>query len=131
MLIDLLALHVYVSYFRLSFPDEMAQGRRVRFIYSGHLLNDDNASISFYGVSNYSVVHAQISDIPHQNSTSQHGDDEIELDISRLFIPLLAVILCACWYGLLSYRSLFNTSSTAILFVITAAYTFMVYVMFS
>lgn len=66
-----------------------------------------------------------------QPNASQQGlrDDEIELDISRLFIPLLTFILCGCWYGLISYRQLFNTTSTAILVIVTAAYAFMVYVM--
>lgn len=68
--------------------------------------------------------------MPQPNASRQGlRDDEIELDISRLFIPLLTVILCACWYGLISYRQLFNTTSTAILVIVTAAYAFMVYVM--
>lgn len=116
--------------FRLTFPDEVAQGRRVRFIYSGRLLNDDSASISFYGISNYSVVHAQISDAPQHNSPLGQEDEDIEIDMSRLFIPVLTLILCGCWYGLMTYRQLFDTTSTAILVIITGAYAFMIFVMF-
>ncbi|EDO43569.1 predicted protein [Nematostella vectensis] len=113
---------------RLCFSQEISQGKRVRLIFSGHLLGDDNATISFYGVTNLSVVHAQISDVSQPEHPN--GDAEVELDVSRLFVPLIIIMLFVCWYGLIYYRQLFDSTSIFLLFVITAAFGFQVFVMF-
>lgn len=117
---------------RLCFLNDLNSGRRVRLIYCGHLLQDDTASLSFYGVGNYSVVHAQISDprrSPNEQSAGQN--EEEDLDISKLFLPLLAVILIMSWFGLFYYRHLFSATSIIILVFVTLAYGFLVHVMTS
>ncbi|KAJ7390023.1 transmembrane and ubiquitin-like [Desmophyllum pertusum] len=117
---------------RLCFLNDLNSGRRVRLIFSGRLLQDDSARISFYGVSNYSVVHAQISDArrdPNEQSTRQNQEED--LDISKLFLPLLAVILVVCWYGFFCYRHLFSATSIIILVFMTLAYGVLVHVMTS
>ena len=116
----------------MCFLNELNSGRRVRLIYSGRLLQDDNAPISFYGVTNYSVVHAQISDPRRDpNEQSARQNEEEDLDISKLFLPLLAVILVICWYGLCYYRHLFSATSIIILVFATLAYGALVHVMMS
>ena len=117
---------------RLCFLNDLNSGRRVRLIFSGRLLQDDSARISFYGVSNYSVVHTQISDVrrdPNEQSTRQNQEED--LDISKLFLPLLAVILVVCWYGFFCYRHLFSATSIIILVFMTLAYGVLVHVMTS
>ena len=109
----------------------MNSGRRVRLIYSGCLLYDDNASISQYGVDNSSVIHTQISDVRRDQEHPTRQTQETDLDISRLFLPLLAVILIVSWYGMLYHRHLFSVTSIVILVVVTVAYGLLVHVMLS
>lgn len=104
----------------------------MRLIYSGRLLQDDTAPISSYGVSNHSVVHAQISDPRRSpNEQSARQNEEEDLDISKLFLPLLAVILIIGWFGLFYYRHLFSATSIIILVFATLAYGVLVHVMTS
>ena len=102
----------------------------MRLIYCGRLLQDDTASLSFYSVGNNSVVHAQISD-RSPNEQSGRQNEEEDLDISKLFLPLLAVILIMCWFGMFYYRHLFSATSIIILVFVTLAYGFLVHVMTS
>ena len=104
----------------------------MRLIYSGRLLQDDTAPLYFYGVTNYSVVHAQISD-PRRDANEQSAgnNEEEDLDVSKLFLPLVAVILICCWYGFFYHRDLFNASSIVILVFATIAYGALVHVMMS
>lgn len=117
--------------FRTCFPDEVQQGRQVRLIYSGRLLQDDSASISFYDVGNYSVIHGQISDARQPRQQHQGQSEEGDLDLSRLFLPLITIILCIAWLGVANYSHLFTAMSTAILTIVTGAYAFMLYAMIS
>lgn len=109
---------------RLCFRNELNSGQRVRLIYSGRLLQDDTAPISFYGIENYSVLHAQISDVrrtdENEQSTAYH--QEADLDLSKLFLPILAIILTLCWYGFFYYRHLFSAASVIILVFMTFAF---------
>lgn len=117
------------------FQDELNNGRRVRLIYSGRLLEDDSAPVSFYGVGHNSVIHAQISDA--QGVSGEHSgrqDDEgliFSMDPSKLFVPILAFILILFWYGLFNYRHLFSAASVIILIFMTLAFGFLVYVITS
>ena len=115
---------------RLCFLNDLNSGRRVRLIYCGHLLQDDTASLSSYGVGNNTVVHAQISD-RSPNEQSGRQNEEEDLDISKLFLPLLAVILIMSWFGMFYYRHLFSATSIIILVFVTLAYGFLVHVMIS
>ena len=104
----------------------------MRLIYSGRLLQDDTASLSVYGIANYSVVHAQISDPRRSpNEQSARQNEEEDLDISKLFLPLLALILIISWFGLFYYRHLFSATSIIILVFVTLAYGVLVHVMTS
>jgi len=106
---------------RLCFLNELNNGRRVRLIFSGRLLQDDTTPISFYGVTNYSVVHAQISDFRRDNEHSTTPTQEADLDLSKLFLPILAIVLVLCWYGFFYYRHLFSAASIIILVFMTLA----------
>lgn len=119
---------------RLCFLDEINSGKTVRLIYSGQLLQDDNAPISFYGVSNCSVVHAQVSDIRRTRRDYEHSStatQEADLDISKLFLPMLAIVLLFCWYGFFYYRHLFSAASVIILVFMTIAFGVLAYIMAS
>lgn len=119
---------------RLCFLDEINSGKTVRLIYSGQLLQDDNAPISFYGVSNCSVVHAQVSDIRRTRRDYEHSStatQEADLDISKLFLPMLAIVLLFCWYGFFYYRHLFSAASVIILVFMTIAFGVLAYIMTS
>lgn len=119
---------------RLCFLDEINSGKTVRLIYSGQLLQDDNAPISFYGVSNCSVVHAQVSDIRRTRRDYEHSStatQEADLDMSKLFLPMLAIVLLFCWYGFFYYRHLFSAASVIILVFMTIAFGVLAYIMTS
>ncbi|XP_029194962.2 transmembrane and ubiquitin-like domain-containing protein 1 isoform X2 [Acropora millepora] len=119
---------------RLCFLDEINSGKTVRLIYSGRLLQDDNAPISFYGVGNCSVVHAQVSDIRRTRRDYEHSStatQEADLDISKLFLPMLAIVLLFCWYGFFYYRHLFSAASVIILVFMTIAFGVLAYIMTS
>jgi len=107
---------------RLCFLNELNNGRRVRLIFSGRLLQDDTTPISFYGVTNYSVVHAQISDVRRDSEHSTTPTEEADLDLSKLFLPILAIVLVLCWYGFFYYRHLFSAASIIILVFMTLAF---------
>ena len=115
---------------RLCFLNDLNSGRRVRLIYCGGLLQDDTASLSSYGVGDNTVVHAQISE-RNPNEQSGRANEEEDLDISKLFLPLLAVILIMSWFGMFYYRHLFSATSVIILVFVTLAYGFLVHVMTS
>ena len=117
--INICKLFVYLTC-RLCFLNELNNGRSVRLIFSGHLLQDDTAPISFYGVTNLCVVHAQISDIRRDNSTAEI--QEADLDLSKLFLPILAIILTLCWYAFFCYSHLFSAASIIILVCMTLAF---------
>ncbi|XP_074622937.1 transmembrane and ubiquitin-like domain-containing protein 1 isoform X2 [Acropora palmata] len=119
---------------RLCFLDEINSGKTVRLIYSGQLLQDDNAPISFYGVSNCSVVLAQVSDIRRTRRDYERSStttQEADLDISKLFLPMLAIVLLFCWYGFFYYRHLFSAASVIILVFMTIAFGVLAYIMTS
>lgn len=116
---------------RHCFPTEVSQGQTVHLVYSGRLLSNNNVPITYYGLGNHSVIHAQISAVPPSNQSQYREQqvDESDIDMGQIFLPLLMLILCVCWYGLITYRNIFSTMSTAILVVLTAAYALVVYAM--
>lgn len=120
---------------RLCFQNELNNGMRVRLIYNGKLLQDDSAPVSFYGVADQSVIHAQISDAQRVSGEHSGRQDEegliFSMDPSKLFLPILAIILILCWYGLFNYRHLFSAASVIILIFMTLAFGFLVYVVTS
>lgn len=116
---------------RLCFLNDLNRGRRVRLIYSGRLLDDDTAPISSYGVANYSVVHAQVSDNRRSSEHSTTQIQEADLDLSKLFLPILAVIIVLLWYGFFYHRHLFSAASVIILVFMTIAFGVLAHVMTS
>lgn len=106
----------------------MSTGRRVRFVYAGQLLRNDNDPLTRYGVVPNTVVHCVISDPLDQPSTVATDHQEEDLDLSRFLILLLTVALIMAWYGLISYKHIFTGSSIAILMFLTSLYVILVYV---
>jgi hypothetical protein len=111
----------------LAFNDELNAGRRVRFVFAGQLLNDNNP-LTTHGVVSNTVVHCVISDPPQQTTHTANEHHEEDLDLSRLLIPLLTIALIMAWYGLISYKHIFTSSSIAILMFLTSLYVILVYV---
>lgn len=101
----------------------------MHLIYSGRLLQDNSLPICSYGIANYSVVHAQISDINRDSGHSTMPSQEADLDLSKLFLPILAVVLALCWYGFFYYRHLFSAASIIILVIMTLAFGVLTHVM--
>ena len=113
---------------RLAFNNELNAGKRVRFVYAGQLLENDNDPLTRYGVLHNTVVHCVISDPPEQASSAEPENQDEDLDVSQLLIPLLTVGLIMAWYALISYKHIFTGSSIAILMFLTSLYIILVYV---
>lgn len=113
----------------MAFHNELIAGRRVRFVYAGQLLRNDNDPLTRYGVLPNTVVHCVITEPPAQHlpAANEHSSDE-DLDISRFLLPLMTVALIMAWYGLISYKHIFSGSSIAILMFLTSLYVILVYV---
>ena len=112
---------------RLAFNDEVNAGQRVRFVFAGQLLKD-NDLLTRHGVACNTVVHCVISDPPQQTTSTANEHHEEDLDLSRFLIPLLTLALIMAWYGLISYKHIFTGSSIAILMFLTSLYVILVYV---
>ncbi|XP_028403787.1 transmembrane and ubiquitin-like domain-containing protein 1 [Dendronephthya gigantea] len=113
---------------RLAFINELNAGHRVRFVYAGQLLRNDDYPLTRYGVLPNTVIHCVISDSPEQPTpaAAEHYDED--LDLSRFLIPLLTLALIMAWYGLISYKHIFTGSSIAILMFLTSLYMILIYV---
>ena len=112
----------------MAFSNELNAGKRVRFVYAGQLLRNDNDLLTRYGVLPNTVVHCVITDPPEQPSTAATERQEEDLDLTRLLVPLLTMALIMAWYGLISYKHIFTGSSIAILMFLTSLYVILVYV---
>lgn len=73
---------------RLAFSNELDAGKRVRFVFGGQLLRNDNDPLTTYGVQDNTVVHCVITDPPQQSALNAEENEE-DLDLTRLLIPLL------------------------------------------
>ncbi|GAB6032057.1 hypothetical protein CHUAL_010424 [Chamberlinius hualienensis] len=105
------------------FREELANHRVVRLIYNGQLLQGDQETLQYYGLSDNCVVHCHISSTasipPPSPSFSSHSED---LDLGRLMLPLFGLILGLIWCCRMHYRQYFNTASTFALVGITGLF---------
>lgn len=105
------------------FREELANHRVVRLIYNGQLLQGDQETLQYYGLSDNCVVHCHISStttIP--SPTPSYSNNSGDLDLGRLMLPLFGLILGLIWCCRMQYRQYFNTASTFALVGITGLF---------
>lgn len=109
--IVLLFLTLYSQYLQ----EQLSAGRRVRFISRGQVYEDDTVTLQECGVTNNSALHVHISEPRTRPSETQNED----LDLSRMFVPLLGVILGLCWAALVYKPVLFTFFTKCLLYLLS------------
>lgn len=106
---------------RRHFGEELGNNKIVRLIFNGQLLQRDHETLQFYGLFDNCVVHCHIS-----SSISSPSDQafpaRVELDLSRLMLPLFGLILGLIWCCRIQYRQYFSGTSTFALLCITGLF---------
>ncbi|CAH1775184.1 unnamed protein product [Owenia fusiformis] len=108
---------------RDHFPGELAENKLVRFIFNGQELRNDLATLEAYNIQDNSAIHCLLSDPQRQNDELVY-QDQAEIDLSALMLPLFGVILGLVWYCRVMYRNYFNATSTLALGGISMLYAF-------
>ena len=115
-------------FIRLAYPNEIAEGKRVRLVYQGRLLRNENQTAAFYNLTTPdSVVIAAITDQATDAPERVVEEQEWEFDLSHLFIPLLAILDVICWAVALSQPNLFSSTAYVLLSLLSALLGFLVY----
>ncbi|XP_061694873.1 transmembrane and ubiquitin-like domain-containing protein 1 [Syngnathoides biaculeatus] len=96
------------------------QERRVRLIYRGQLLQDDDATLEALRLAHDCVLHCHIS----QRAAAAGGPAAAErvrvaLNVGGLMVPLLVLMLAVLWYCQIQYRHLFTAPASASLLGVT------------
>ena len=101
---------------RRNFAAETTDNKTVRLIFNGHVLNQDQETLSHYGLFDNCVVHCLVSNVQQQQSQRsqgqiQHSPDD-GLDLSHMAYPLLGSILLIIWWTQLIFPQFFSITST-------------------
>lgn len=106
---------------RQHFPEELGNNKIVRLIFNGQLLQRDQETLQFYGLFDNCVVHCHISSSTSSPSAPVFSP-RVELDLSRLMLPLFGLILGLIWCCRIQYRQYFTGTSTFALLCITGLF---------
>ncbi|XP_077996651.1 uncharacterized protein LOC144449958 [Glandiceps talaboti] len=104
---------------RDKFTGDVSDGRTVRFIFNGHLLQDDNSTLQDYNITDNSVLHCHVSQTSHTQRENLDVLGNSDLDLGRFMVPLFGFILVTVWYLRWQYRYMFNATSTIALIAVT------------
>ena len=102
---------VYSQYLQ----EQLSAGKRIRFISHGQVYEDDTITLQECGVTDNSALHVHIS----EPRTSPTDAQNAELDLSRLFVPLLGVILGLCWITMIYRPVLFTFFAKCLLYFLS------------
>lgn len=114
----------------MVFAQELDNGRRVRFVYQGRLLRAEDRSLSFYGLHNNSVIIVAVSGPEGTGSPERLQAEEFEspdFDMSRLFFPLVLIIVVIIWAVALSNPGLFSTAAWIMLVTMSVGFGFLLH----
>jgi len=113
------------------FPVQVAEGKTVRIIYSGRVLQGDTYPLRYLGIMNGSVLHSVVSEhtpTTETQSNTQNIDNAInDLDLSDLLIVLFTLMLVLLWGLLLVYTNYFSVTSIVILGILTILFILFVF----
>ena len=95
---------------------------RVRLIFNGQELRQNDRSLQSYNIRDNCVVHCLVTDPPPQEPAADAAqqEDEDAWDVGHLMLPMFAVVLALLWYFRIAYRMYFTTISSLILVVFTS-----------
>ena len=137
---------------RRNFTEEISENKSVRFIFNGQMLREEANTLRSYGMFDKCVVHCLIQQQQQQqpvrggggaaaagnnaNAAGGVGDpqqqeqnleDDPDLDLSEMFIPVLGFGLIVLWYFAFTYSTYFNSMSTSALLGLTSLFLFTMY----
>ena len=114
--------HTFNDIAREHFHNELASGRRIRFVHRGQII-PFNRTLREEGIANEGVVHVAISNV----QVLPEEVDEAILDISHLFPFLLGIILLIMWTLLVTKPFLFTFVTKLMLYFISFGYLLLLY----
>eukprot|EP01135_Chromosphaera_perkinsii_P007124 Nk52_evm1s707 gene=Nk52_evmTU1s707 len=123
---------------RQCFPMAFEEYKPVRLIFGGFLLDQDQAGLDYYGITDGSVLHASISEIPQPPSSSGLDPGASSSSSSSFYQggpgkhlnAMVAVILIALWGFFFLHRDselFFNTRNTVMFVLVTVMAVYCLY----
>eukprot|EP00088_Acartia_fossae_P007186 TRINITY_DN13343_c0_g1_i6.p1 TRINITY_DN13343_c0_g1~~TRINITY_DN13343_c0_g1_i6.p1 ORF type:complete len:383 (+),score=106.84 TRINITY_DN13343_c0_g1_i6:30-1151(+) len=141
---------------RRNFTEEISENKSVRFIFNGQMLREEANTLRSYGMFDKCVVHCLIQQQQQQpvrggggaagatasannanaaggggggdpQQQEQNLEDDQDLDLSEMFIPVLGFGLIVLWYFAFTYSTYFNSMSTSALLGLTSLFLFTMY----
>ena len=116
------------SFFPLVFSNhfrtELSQNKAVRFIYQGRLVPDDT-TIANLGITGGGAMHVHVGR-PQQNQ-GHAPPAEQQTDLSRMFLPMLGLILGIVWMAMLNFPYIFTFFTKLFLFALSFGYVMLTY----
>lgn len=109
------------------------QEQQMKFIYQGHLLQDQGRTLGSLNITNNCVIHCHVSPvIPASTNdgapnTSSSG---VSINVGHMMIPVLVFMLAVMWYFRINYRQFFTAPATISLVGITVFFSFLVFGMY-
>ncbi|RDD45666.1 Transmembrane and ubiquitin-like domain-containing protein 2 [Trichoplax sp. H2] len=113
----------------IAFPQDLAAGASVRLIYRGYELRDSIRTLAAYHITNHSNIHAvrgfrQGQQQSASQEQSQPQEESQELDLSKLFIPLLVLFIAFMW--IVFFYNMEHFSGKAVIFLLAVTVVIMV-----
>ena len=114
--------------FRLSFPTEHSQGKTIRLIYAGRILEGETRSLQDLRITNGAVIHSVITETSNTNTNANIDSTLInELDLSPYLVMLCTIMLVLLWGFNIVYIDYFSITSMLILLFLTVLFSAFIY----
>lgn len=91
------------------------------------MYENDTVTLRECGVTDNSALHVHISE-PRTNPVDAQNE---ELDLSRMFVPLLGVILGLCWAALIYRPVFFTTFAKCLLYLLSLGWVVITFTTYS
>ncbi|XP_013390196.1 transmembrane and ubiquitin-like domain-containing protein 1 [Lingula anatina] len=99
-----------------EFAAELEENKIIRFIFNGRELKPDTQTLQTFNIGDSSIIHCLIAQGTQGQTQGQgqgHQQEHIvDLDLSRMMLPLFGLILAILWYFRIVYKVYFNPMST-------------------
>ena len=119
---------MFSFYFSHVFASEIEQRMRIRLIFNGQELRENERSLESYHIFDNCVVHCLLTHMPapEERAASEAAQqllaEEDAWDIGHLMMPLLGVILAVLWFFLFKYSLVFSALSCFLIVLFTTGY---------
>lgn len=113
----------------MCYAAQVAQQRRVRFIYRGSVLEETTITLRDLNVTNNTAIHVHITGPQTQTTQgdTDQGNTTETLDLSNFFAPLFGVMLGLVWCCFLLWPHVFSLLTKISLFFLSLGYVVLAY----